>query len=254
MNISEIKLAVIILAAGLGKRMKSSDAKVLNRINKVPMILYVVEQAVQIANQHVILVIGHQAEKVKNCVSKKYDVMYAYQEEQLGTGHAVSCALSTVPSSAKDIVILCGDVPLLTQETLNQLINIHLNGACDLTVLGVEATDPKGYGRLLFDENNQLNAIVEEADATDSQKKIKTINAGIYCINKEFLLNSISAIKADNAQKEIYLTDMIGIAYALNRKAKVVVAKDQEEVIGINTLEDLKDVESILLKRLKGVA
>jgi len=94
-----------------------------------------------------------------------------------------------------------------------------------------------------------LNAIVEEADATDEQKKITTVNAGIYCINKEFLLNSISEIKSENAQEEFYLTDMIGIAYAENRKAKVVIADDYEEVIGINTLDELKVVESILLKK-----
>ncbi len=249
MNVFENNIAVIILAAGLGKRMKSSDAKVLHLINKTPMIRYVVEQAMQIAKQNVILVIGHQAEKVKKCVAEKYNVIYALQEEQLGTGHAVSCALPYVPASAKEIVILCGDVPLLTQNTLRKLINVHLNDACDLTVLGVEAPDPKGYGRLLFDESNKLNAIVEEADATKAQKKIKTINAGIYCIKKEFLVNSVGKIKSENAQKEFYLTDMIGIAYAENRKAKVVIAGDYKEVIGINTLDELKVVESILLNR-----
>ncbi len=249
MNVSENNVAVIILAAGLGKRMKSSDAKVLHPINKTPMIRYVVDQAVQIAKQNVILVIGHQAEKVKKCVAEKYDIFYAFQEEQLGTGHAVSCALPSVPASVKEIVILCGDVPLLTQNTLSKLINAHLNDACDLTVLGVEAPDPRGYGRLLFDEYGQLNAIVEEADATDAHKKIKTINAGIYCIKKEFLLNSVGEIKSENAQKEFYLTDMIGIAYAENCKAKVVIADNYEEVIGINTLDELKFAESILLKR-----
>jgi UDP-N-acetylglucosamine diphosphorylase/glucosamine-1-phosphate N-acetyltransferase len=249
MKISEKNIAVIILAAGLGKRMKSSDAKVLNLINKTPMIMYVVDQAVQIAKQNVILVVGHQAEKVKKSVAEQYDVISAFQKEQLGTGHAVLCALPSVPASAQEIVILCGDVPLLTQNTLRKLIKAHLNDACALTVLGVEAPAPKGYGRLLFDQHNQLNAIVEEADATDEQKKITTVNAGIYCINKEFLLNSISEIKSENAQEEFYLTDMIGIAYAENRKAKVVIADDHEEVIGINTLDELKVVESILSKR-----
>jgi len=249
MNVSEKNMAVIILAAGLGKRMKSSGAKVLHHINKTPMIRYVVEQAVQIAKQNVILVVGHQAEKVKKCVNENYNVIYAFQEEQLGTGHAVSCALPSIPTSAKEILILCGDVPLLTQNTLNKLIYVHLNDACDLTVLGVEAPDPKGYGRLLFDEFNQLNAIVEEADATEAQKKIKIINAGIYCIKKEFLLNSVGKIKSENAQKEFYLTDMAKIAYDEKRKAKVVVVDNYEEVIGINTLDELKVVESILLKR-----
>ncbi|MDM8542313.1 NTP transferase domain-containing protein [Desulfococcaceae bacterium HSG9] len=250
MNISKKNIAVIILAAGLGKRMKSSDAKVLNLINKTPMVLYVVEQAVQIAEQNVILVVGHQAEKVKKSVAEQYNVIYAFQKEQLGTGHAVLCALPSVPASTQEIVVLCGDVPLLTQDTLRKFIKAHLNDACAVTVLGVEAPDPKGYGRLLFDEHNQLNTIVEEADATNEQKKITTVNAGIYCINKEFLLNSINEIKSENAQKEFYLTDMIGIAYAENRKTKVVIADEHEEVIGINTLEELKIVESILLKRL----
>ncbi len=250
MNVSEKNIAVIILAAGLGKRMKSPDAKVLHLINNKPMIMYVVEQAVQIAQQDVILVVGHQAEKVKKCVSEQFRISYAFQEEQLGTGHAVSCALPIVPASAKEIVILCGDVPLLSQNTLNKLINVHLNEACDITVLGVEVPDPKGYGRLLFDLDNQLNAIVEEADATAIQKKIKTINAGIYCIKKEFILNSVDKIKSQNAQKEIYLTDMIGIAYDENRKAKVVIADHHEEVIGINTLAELKIVESIIFRNV----
>ncbi len=250
MNDLKQTLAVVILAAGLGKRMKSSKAKVLHSINNKPMILYVVDRAVQIAGQNVIVVVGHQAEEVKKCVSAKYDVIYALQEEQLGTGHAVSCALSAVPLAAKEIMILCGDVPMLSRKTLIQLSQEHSNDNCDLTVLGVEAPNPKGYGRLLFDNNNRLNAIVEEADATSDQKQITTINAGIYLVNKRFLLNSIGKIDSKNAQEEFYLTDLIGVAYAEDRNAKVVIAPEYEEVMGINTLDELKRAESIIMKKM----
>ncbi len=250
MNDLKQTLAVVILAAGLGKRMKSSKAKVLHSIHNKPMILYVVDRAVQIAGKNVIVVVGHQAEEVKKCVSAEYDVTYALQEEQLGTGHAVSCALSVVPLAAKDIMILCGDVPMLSHKTLMKLSQEHVNDHCDLTVLGVEAPNPKGYGRLLFDDDNRLNAIVEEADATPVQKQITTINTGIYLVSKRLLLNSIGKIDSKNAQKEFYLTDLIGIAYAENRNAKVAIASDYEEVMGINSLEELKTAESIMLKKI----
>ena len=179
--------SVIILAAGLGTRMKSDKAKVLHEIMGRPMVLYVVETAKKAVGASVVIVVGHQAEKVREVVSEKAQVSYALQEKQLGTGHAALCALPYLPDETEEVVILCGDVPLLTAETVRQLLSDHSLSGRDLTLLAVDVEKPTGYGRILFDENRNLLKIVEEADATVEQKKIQTINSGIYCVKKMFL-------------------------------------------------------------------
>lgn len=239
--------AVIILAAGLGKRMKSDKAKVLHEILGQPMILYVVGAAAAVAGKNVIPVIGNQAEKVREVVSAKYDVLgFAFQEKQLGTGHAVMCALPKVPQTVEHVLILCGDVPLIAADSLIGLIEDQLSKKRDLSLLSVQKEDPSGYGRILMDENMNLSAIVEEADATEEQKKIKMINAGIYCVKKDFLADSLQKIKADNAQGEFYLTDIIGIAHKERKNAGVLIAEDADEVTGINTPAELKKVEKMM--------
>jgi UDP-N-acetylglucosamine diphosphorylase/glucosamine-1-phosphate N-acetyltransferase len=187
--------AVIILAAGLGTRMKSSKAKVLHEILDKPMVMYVVDVAKKLAGNNVVLVIGNQADKVRKVVSEKTDVLFALQKEQLGTGHAVLCALPHVPTHVREVVILCGDVPLLTEKTLTGLFEDHLKARRDISILAVEIENPQGYGRILMDEKRQLSGIVEEADASAEQKRLKVINTGIYCIKKEFLIDSLKQVK-----------------------------------------------------------
>jgi bifunctional N-acetylglucosamine-1-phosphate-uridyltransferase/glucosamine-1-phosphate-acetyltransferase GlmU-like protein len=187
MEDAERKLAVIILGAGLGTRMKSNKAKVLHEILNKPMVLYVVETAKKIAGNNVILVIGHQAEKVRRVVEERVDILFALQKEQLGTGHAVLCALPYIPNPVKDVIILCGDVPLLTENTLVRFFEDHVKSRRDISLLAVEIDNPTGYGRLLINEDRRLTGIVEESDATEEQKKLKLINTGIYCIKKEIL-------------------------------------------------------------------
>jgi bifunctional N-acetylglucosamine-1-phosphate-uridyltransferase/glucosamine-1-phosphate-acetyltransferase GlmU-like protein len=144
--------AVIILAAGLGTRMRSNKAKVLHGILGRPMVLYVAETARKIAGDEVIVVIGNQAEKVREVVSKEAPLKFAYQARQLGTGHAVLCALPYLPNQCKDVVILCGDVPLITAETILRLMESHKKNRRDITVLAVEMDDPTGYGRIITDK------------------------------------------------------------------------------------------------------
>ena len=248
MSINNEKVAVVILAAGLGTRMKSNTAKVLHKILDKSMILYVVEVAKKINWNNVILVVGNQAEKVKDAVLKKFEVIFAMQEKQHGTGHAVLCALPEIPPQVEEVVILCGDVPLLKFNTIKNLLNDHDTENRDITILTVEVDKPDGYGRVLFDENRSVSRIVEESDASEDQKKIKTINTGIYCIKKQLLSDFLLSIKSDNAQGEVYLTDIIEIGYKKRKKIGVMVCDDCDEFIGINTKNDLIMVENIMKK------
>ena len=239
-------VAVVILAAGQGTRMKSNKAKVLHEIAGRPMIIHVVEAAQKIAGDNIIAVIGHQAQKVRETLSESAPLQFAYQKEQRGTAHAVQCAMPHIPDNCDEIIILCGDVPLIRSETIASLVEDHLSAARDITLLAVELENPYGYGRVQVDENRQVFGIVEEADATADQRQIKLINAGIYCINVTFLLNALPRIQADNVQSELYLTDIVGIAHSEHKKIGVMIGNDPSEVIGVNTIQELTRVEKIM--------
>ena len=245
------KPAIIILAAGMGKRMKSDKAKVLHEIFGKPMIMYVVETAKKIAGNDVILVIGHQDDKVRKVVSEDANVIFALQKDQLGTGHAVSCALPYLPDHTQEVIILCGDVPLLTFETVMRLFKDHIMAKRDISLLAVKINNPKGYGRVLFDEKMNVSGIVEEADASAKQKSIKTINTGIYCVKKEILFDSLKKIKSDNVQGEFYLTDVVELGYREGKVVGVLIGDDSEETVGVNTIHDLMTVENILHSRVR---
>ena len=254
MAFNKEKQAIVILAAGLGKRMKSGKAKVLHEILGKPMIMYVVETANRIAGNNVVLVIGNQADKVREMVSESAEVIFALQKDQLGTGHAVSCALPYLTDNTQEVVVLCGDVPLLTFETVMRLIKDHVKAKRDISLLAVEIDNPKGYGRVLFDKNRNVSGIVEEADASAEQKRIKTINTGIYCIKKEFLFDSLQKVKSDNVQGEFYLTDIVKIGYREGKVVGVIIGGDCEETIGVNNRHDLMTVENIMRNRLRNIS
>jgi UDP-N-acetylglucosamine diphosphorylase/glucosamine-1-phosphate N-acetyltransferase len=249
----EGKPAILILAAGMGKRMKSRKAKVLHKILGKPMIMYVVETARKVAGNDVILVVGHQAEKVRATVSENEEVIYALQKEQLGTGHAALCALPYIPDYVQEVVILCGDVPLITSDTIMRFIEDHVEAKRDLSLLAVEVENPEGYGRILLDENRQVYGIIEEADASDEQKEIKIVNTGIYCIKKELLSDLLQKIKSDNVQGEFYFTDIVKIGYDEERVVGAMVCSDCEEVVGINSSQDLMTAESIMRNRIRNI-
>ncbi len=243
------QVAVVILAAGLGTRMKSHKAKVLHEVLNRPMISYVVETAVAVVGDQVVVVVGHQADRVRSVASAEAEVRFAVQEQQLGTGHAVMCALPQLGREAEHVVILCGDVPLLTTVTVEKLIADHIDGHRDLTVLAVELSDPTGYGRILTDTGQNLRGIVEEADADARQKTIRLINSGIYCVQRGFLASALKRIDSDNAQGELYLTDIVGVGYREKRSLGIVVGDDADEIVGVNSVEDLRVAESLLRKR-----
>jgi len=242
------QIAVVVLAAGLGTRMKSNRAKVLHELMGRPMILYVVESAKQVAAD-VIIVTGHQSDTVQSVVSAHATVCFAYQAQQRGTGHAVQTALPHLKDAVRHVLILSGDVPLLTGRTIARLVADHETCRSDITLLAVDMAEPTGYGRVLLDGNRNVLRIVEEADATPDQKRIRTINSGIYCIRKETLLWAIPKIRPDNAQGEFYLTDIIEIGRRFGKAVGVVFGEDPEEITGVNTLDDLDAAHRILQKR-----
>ncbi|MEJ2040936.1 MAG: NTP transferase domain-containing protein, partial [Desulfosarcinaceae bacterium] len=179
--------------------MKSDKAKVLHEICGRPMIHYVVEAAVNLAGPNVHVVVGHQADRVQAIVEKDHKVRFALQAEQLGTGHAVLCALPGLGPEINDVIILCGDVPLIHCRTIEQLVADHKTHQRHVTLFAVEVNEPTGYGRVLFDAERQLVAIVEEADASREQKAIRSINTGIYVVERTFLAATLPELKADNA-------------------------------------------------------
>ncbi len=241
--------AVIILAAGLGTRMRSNKAKVLHKILGRPMVLYVVETARKIAGNEVIVVIGNQAEKVREVVSGEAPLKFAYQEKQLGTGDAVLCALPYLPHPCENVVILCGDVPLVTAKTIRSLTVSHKKNRRDVTVLAVKMDNPTGYGRIVTDKKGLVCGIIEEADANDEHKKINTINTGIYCIKSGVLADSLQKITADNTQGELYLTDIVEVGYRAHKNVGVFLGSDAKEFYGINNRRDLNRVETLMRQR-----
>jgi UDP-N-acetylglucosamine diphosphorylase/glucosamine-1-phosphate N-acetyltransferase len=243
-------VSIIILAAGLGTRMKSNMAKVLHRIMGKPMISHVLASACDVARKDVIVVVGHQAGLVKEACLKVSPVSFAIQKEQRGTGHAVLCAMPEVPETVQNVIILCGDVPLLRAGTIQALLDDHIKENRDLSLLAVKLKDPTGYGRVVINADRELTRIVEEADATADEKKISLVNSGIYCAKNAFLSASLQKISPDNAQGEFYLTDIIGVGYSMGNHIGVLVGSSPEEVSGVNTPADLKAVEALMESRL----
>lgn len=241
----------IILAAGKGTRMKSDKAKVLHEIGGNPMVSYVLDSARQVVGNNIVLVIGHQADTVRKVLSGTHrnGVSYALQSEQLGTGHAVQCAMPHIDDRIAHIVILCGDTPLVRADTIRCLLSEHAAEDRDLTVLAMELEDPAGYGRILIDESNRVTGIVEDADATPEQKGIRIVNSGIYCTTRAFLVESLDQIDSNNAQEEFYLTDILAIGRREGKNVGALVWQDSMELMGVNTLDELELSETIMKKR-----
>ena len=232
-------IAVIILAAGKGTRMRSDLAKVLHPVAGQSMVNHVIQCAKGVTREHIHVVVGHQADRVKAEVLKSHQARFALQKELLGTGDAVKAALPELAGNIKDVLVLCGDVPLIQRETIQDMVQAHRAANAALSVLAVEVDAPKGYGRIIRDGQGRLLAIREEADASDAEKEIRLVNSGIYCFARSFLETGIHLIQNQNNQAEYYLTDLVEIAVSKALKTLVIKAGNPDQVMGVNTLEEL---------------
>ncbi len=243
-----MRLAHIILAAGRGTRMKSRLPKVLHPILGQPMILYAVDTSEEVTGQPPILVIGHAAQEVRRVVGERAD--YVIQKEQLGTGHAVMVAMPKIRERADVVLVTYGDMPLLRAGTLQHLVQTHINTDSTITMLSVILEDPHGYGRVLRDETGQVLGVVEEVDATPEQRRIRELNAGIYCFDVAWLDEHLPRIQPSPVKGEYYLPELIGMAVAEARRVTAIPVEDPEEVVGINTRVHLAEATRIMQRRI----
>lgn len=240
-----MSLSVIVLAAGMGKRMKSDVPKVLHPVLGRPMLSYVVEALEKLNPKKTVVVVGHGAQEVEKAVDSK-KITYAAQLEQLGTGHAVNCAYSKLKSFKGDILIINGDFPLITSRTLKRFVAEHKKKKVDVSILTALVDDPTGYGRIKRDGKNSVLGIVEEKDATKEEKYIDEINSGTYLVSSSFLWKALRNVNTKNKQKEYYLTDIVESAHKGSLKINGSLVSDSDEVLGVNDRLDLSLVESIM--------
>lgn len=245
---NEGKKAAVILAAGRGTRMKSALPKVLQAVAGLPMVLYPARLAKALSCEPTVLVVGHEAAAVEAALAGE-DLQFALQEQQLGTGHALLCAREQLADFSGTLLLLCGDVPLLRDETLERLLAFHQAQAATVTVLTAEMADPHGYGRIVRDGEEVLR-IVEEKDASLKEKAIREINTGIYAFEAPFVFDALGKVGRDNAQGEYYLTDVLALARAAGRKVCALAAGDPEETMGINDRVQLARAGLLMRRRI----
>ena len=242
----------VILAAGKGTRMKSETPKVLHTIFDKTLVSYVIDAVNKtgLVDENFVIV-GHQAERVEEYITKTYkNARTVLQSPQLGTGHAVSMVLPFLTDFEGEVIILCGDTPLIKEDTLREFIDSHYLNKSDLTVMSAIFENPTNYGRIVRNTDNTLNSIVEEKDANPEQKAIKEVNAGIYCLNWTKIKAAFGDLKTNNAQGEYYLTDIIKWANSQNLKVNAYTLKNNEEIFGINSKTHLAEATKILNQRI----
>jgi len=242
-------LACIILAGGKSKRMKSKKSKVLHKLCGKPIISYPIKACKSLIPDELYIVIGQNSEDIKNVINDS-NIVFVYQSEPLGTGHAVMQVIPYLKNKDMDVLVMPADAPLIRIETIKELYNFHKENDALVSILTTEMPDPTGYGRIIRSSGNRVLMIVEEADAFPEEKQIKEINSGIYIFESNILIEALNEIKPDNKQGEYYLTDVIAI---IQRKYGGVYAykiNDWKEIIGINTREQLAQAHSILQERI----
>lgn len=243
-------VAAVVLAAGKGTRMKSGLVKVLHPIAGQPMIDWPLAAAREAGGAPVVLVVGHQGDAVAGRFRGDADIRCALQAEQLGTGHAVSCALGALDDFSGTVLILCGDTPLLRSRTLRELLDFHRSNSAALTVLTARMDNPFGYGRVLRDGEGRVLRIVEQKDATPEELNVREINSGIYCMEAGFLKANIASLGSDNAQNEFYLTDLVALASRQGATCLALAINDGDEIMGVNDRAQLAEAAQILRSRI----
>lgn len=238
----------VILAAGAGTRMKSEKAKVAHELCGKPMINWVIDAVKGAGVEEIIVVTGYQEEQVRGCISE--NVIFTSQKEQLGTGHALMQAMPLLNGGKGSCLVLCGDIPLITAQTLRNLAENHINSGRAMTVLTAVVEDPHGYGRIIRDSMGNACRIVEQKDADEKQRNIKEINSGIYCYDIQWLEESLKKLDNNNMQKEYYLTDTVSIIYENGGSVGAITLDNHEEMLGINDRVQLAAAERILNRRI----
>ena len=246
-NAEKASLAVVIMAAGKGTRLKSKRPKVLHAIGGKPLLAHVIAAASKVTDAaYIYVVIGHEAEKVRSAVAAS-GVQFVEQLEQRGTGHAIQCASSAI-AGYENVLVLSGDVPLIRPETIARIVEFHAEKAAAMTILTAFPPNPQGYGRIVrkAGESAEVEAIVEQKSLGAGQEKIGEINSGIYAFRVATLLKHLDQLKAENAHRELYLTDMAAIFGAAGERVVGVAAGDAEEVLGANTIAEMMALDAKL--------
>lgn len=244
-----MKAAALILAAGAGTRMKSAKPKVAHEIMGKSLVRWVVDAALGAGVSQIVAVVGHGREQVEPLIK---DVSIVVQEEQLGTAHAVNVAREALLGKCDSLVVLTGDSPLVTSQTIAELVSLREERGAGVVVLTMQAADPTGYGRIVRDEDGQVAAIVEQKDCTPEQARITECNSGFYCFDTELLFDALTEVSTDNAQGEYYLTDVLAIARAKGREVLGLVAENEDECLGVNSRRQLAQATKSLQRRING--
>ena len=247
--------AVVVLAAGAGTRMKSDRQKTLHEIGGRSLLSHSLHAAAGVHPEHLVAVVGHQRDQVAPAVERiaeqmQVEIRQAVQEEQNGTGHAVQVGLSAIPDFEGTVVVTNGDVPLLTPDTLQALVDKHEAERAAVTVLSLEFDNPTGYGRIIRGEAGDVVAIVEEKDATDEQRKVREVNSGVFAFDGAVLRDALERVTPDNAQGEFYITDVLGIARGDGLRVTALTAPDARELAGVNDRVQLAEAGKELNRRL----
>ncbi len=242
-------LSVIVLAGGKGKRMHSGLVKVLHPLCGVPMGRYPLESVRPLRPERIVILVGHDGERVKEMFNES-SLLFAHQPEQLGTGHAVVCAMKPLDGFKGDVLVLSGDVPLITTTTLKALVRLHRREKNTLTFVSTIMETPHGYGRVLRDEEGRVCGVVEEKDLKGHEKALSEVNAGIYVFCSEFLGRNMGRLRRTNRQREYYLTDLIHMAFEEGRKVSALTHRDPLEVMGVNTRAELSEAERVMQQRI----
>ncbi len=252
-------IAAIVLAAGKGTRMKSKLPKVLHKVSGKPMIFYPVQALKDLRVESTVIVVGHGSEQVREALPDK-DLGFCEQSPQLGTGHAVMSAMPSLSGSKGEVLILSGDVPLITKNTLRALLRIHRRSTKGvkgravehpvISVISVLMDDPAGYGRVVRDGHDRVCGVVEDKDLAPSQRSICEVNTGIYLIDMAFLKTNLKKLDTKNKQKEYYLPDLITLAYAQGKRVKAFTLLDSEEVMGVNNRFELARANMFMRERI----
>jgi len=242
-------LQVCVLAAGRGKRMRSNLPKVLHKVLGRAMIDHILHTVESLRPKGIAVVTGHASEMVREHVGQPVNLDWVIQDKQLGTGHAVK-QCEQVIRDVRDVLIVCGDTPLLQAETLARLVDEHRQCDSDVTVLTAQPDNPFGYGRIVRDADGHVSSIVEEKDASDDQRQITEVSSGIYCVRYEVLFDLLHAIGNRNAQSEYYLPDIVPLALAAGQSVEAALMDDADEMLGVNDRVHLAHVEDLMQKRI----